>query len=158
MESGMGTGTFIQLCYHTSPFYLSVWSPDKWKPFQQLYEGHFSLQHSKPHPNAVSRTKAKRNMSKLWSLGSFFSLKPIINNIKYTTHTNNYVNDNTSTHQSIKNYRQCAEFWGAMGRFFNHGFIQDFSLGGGIRALQENFWNLRPIRLHFRPIPRMQCC
>ena len=39
--------------------YLSIWCPDKGVPLEQLYEGYLSLQQSKPHPNAVARTKTK---------------------------------------------------------------------------------------------------
>ena len=56
--------------------YLSIWCPDKGVPLEQLYEGYLSLQQSKPHPNAVARTKTKWHVSKLRPLGSLLWSKP----------------------------------------------------------------------------------
>ena len=57
--------------------YLSVWCPDKGVPLEQLYEDNLSLQQSKPHPNAVARTKTKWQVTELGTFCFLFCFKPI---------------------------------------------------------------------------------
>ena len=64
---------YIHTCIHP---YLSLGGSHKGVTLKHLNESYFCLQQSQPHPDTVTRTKSKRHVGKLRSLGPLLWCEP----------------------------------------------------------------------------------